>query len=75
MADDCTTRLTEARTALHGLLTGQAVVSVSVEGEAITYAQADRRNLEAYVAQLEAQCGGSASNVMTARRGPAQVVY
>ena len=75
MADDCTTRLTEARQALHDLITGQAVVSVSVEGESISYAQADRRNLEGYVAQLEAQCGGSVGNVVMARRGPARIVF
>lgn len=75
MADDCTTRLAEAREALHRLITGQAVVSVSVEGETVSYAQADRRNLEAYVGRLEAQCGGSVGNVMAARRGPARVVY
>lgn len=74
MADDCAARLTEARSALHGLLTGQAVVSVSVEGESIGYAQADQRKLEAYVAQLEYQCGG-VNNMATRRRRPGQVVY
>ena len=75
MADDCTTRLAEARDALHNLITGQQVVSASFEGESVSYTQADRPNLEAYVARLEAQCGGSGVGVTAQRRGPARVVY
>ncbi len=72
---DCITRLTEARAALHDLITGQQVVSVGVEGESVSYAQAERRQLEAYVAQLEAQCGTVATNVTQPRRGPARLVF
>ena len=71
---DCETRLKEAQSALHDLITGQQVVSVSAEGESISYAQADRRNLEAYVAQLADQCG-DVNNLVPSRRGPARVVF
>jgi len=74
MINDCTTRLAQAREALHSLLTGQAVVSVSVEGESVSYAQADQGKLQAYVSQLESVCGGTGNQVMPRRR-PLRVVY
>jgi hypothetical protein len=57
---DCQTRLAEAREALHKLMLGGQVASVSVSGvpgRSITYTQASIAELKKYIAVLEAECG------------------
>ncbi|WP_354089848.1 gpW family head-tail joining protein [Brevundimonas faecalis] len=62
-------RLAEAEAALHGLLTGRAVVQVTDQsGESIRYAQASAPKLQAYVAQLRGEVAG-------ARRTPSSYRY
>lgn len=63
---DCATRLTEARAALHALLTGRQRVTVSYLGQSVTYTPSTRHELERYVRQLEAECGDTTT---TGRRG------
>lgn len=65
-----TQQLTEARTALHQLLTGQAMVSITRDGKKIDFSPANRGDLERYIDQLEAQAGVGSSR----RRGPARVI-
>lgn len=51
-------RLAEAEDALHRLLTGAQVASArDTTGRQVTYTQATRRDLEAYIAQLKAEMG------------------
>lgn len=53
-------RLTEAREALHQLLTGtQAVAVTDQNGERVEYRPANRAALERYVADLEAVMAGA----------------
>ncbi|TCT28835.1 gpW family head-tail joining protein [Martelella mediterranea] len=51
------TRLGEAKLALHKLETGQSAVTLSYDGESITYSGADRASLRAYIRSLETQLG------------------
>lgn len=47
-------RLDDAEQALHDLLTGKSVAQVrDANGEMITYTQADRVSLRAYIAELK----------------------
>lgn len=49
-------RLDEAKAALHDLMTGRAVrVVVDQNGERVEYSVANRANLMAYIAMLEAE--------------------
>ncbi|WP_425962742.1 gpW family head-tail joining protein [Rhizobium nepotum] len=49
-------RLDEAKAALHDLMTGRAVrVVVDQNGERVEYSVANRANLSAYIAMLEAE--------------------
>lgn len=53
-------RLSEAREALHQLLTGTLAVSLTDQnGEKIEYRPANRAALERYVADLEAELAGA----------------
>ena len=53
-------RLSEAREALHQLLTGTLAVSLTDQnGEKIEYRPANRAGLERYVADLEAELAGA----------------
>lgn len=51
------TQLTEARAALHKLLTGRAVASVTIDGVTTQYTQANIGSLRAYIEQLEGELG------------------
>lgn len=70
MADLATLQLwlLEARTALHKLNTGKLEASVSYDGKSVSYSQADRSKLEAYIARLEDQI--AALTGAHRRRGP-----
>lgn len=62
------TELDQARAAYHKLLTGKAVVSVTVDGVQTSYAQADSAKLKAYIESLVAELSPT-----TKRRRPAGV--
>lgn len=70
MADLATLQLwlLEAKTALHKLNTGKLEASVSYDGKSVSYSQADRGKLEAYITKLEQQIAGLTGE--TRRRGP-----
>jgi len=61
--------LTEAKAALHKLLTGRAVASVTVDGVQTQYTQANIQSLRAYIETLESELGIKSVR----RRGPAGV--
>jgi exonuclease VII small subunit len=72
MATDCETRLTEARAALHKLVTGKQVVEVRHGDQLVRYRNFadDIERLQQYVRQLEAECGGDCK-----RRRPLGVIW
>lgn len=51
------TELAEAKKALHQLMTGRKAVTVSYEGESVTYTAATEGNLRRYIAELETKLG------------------
>ena len=51
------TRLGEAKLALHRLEIGQSAVTLSYDGESVTYSGADRSSLRAYIRDLETRLG------------------
>lgn len=64
---ECATLLAEAKAALHKLQTGKSVASVTDNsGRAVTYTQANIEKLQAYVRELEGECGDTAGR---GRRG------
>lgn len=63
-------QLTEARSALHRLIIGESMVSLQRDGKRVEFAQANRGDLERYIAQLEGQLGLGQPR----RRGPAGVI-
>ncbi|MBD9621879.1 phage tail protein [Ensifer sp. ENS06] len=50
-------RLADAREALHQLEIGRSEVSLTYNGEAMSFAAADRGSLRQYIRDLEAQLG------------------
>jgi len=46
-------RLDEAETAYHTLMTGDRIVSISIEGRGQSYTPADMVKLQAYIARLK----------------------
>ncbi|WP_176086956.1 gpW family head-tail joining protein [Martelella sp. HB161492] len=50
-------QLSEARLALHKLETGRSAVTLSYDGETVTYSGADRASLRAYIRGLETELG------------------
>ena len=73
MPTDCEVRLAEARTALHKLMTGSAVVEVLHGDQKIRFSEANRVDLESYIQKLENQCGGVDGT--PARRTPLGVIF
>lgn len=65
-----TQQLNEARNALHRLIIGESMVSLQRDGKRVEFAQANRGDLERYIAQLEGQLGLGRPH----RRGPAGVI-
>lgn len=64
-------RLTEAKAALHALLTGTSVVEVrDADGSAVTYSRASAAGLRAYIQDLQAEVAG-----MSRVRGPLKVSF
>jgi predicted house-cleaning NTP pyrophosphatase (Maf/HAM1 superfamily) len=63
-------QLTEARAALHRLITGTSTVSIQRDGKRVEFAQTNRSDLERYIDQLEVQTGAGLGR----RRGPAGVI-
>lgn len=68
MADPATLTqyLAEAETALHKLLVGEKVQTVSYNGQSVQYTQANLGDLRAYIQSLKAQLG----QVSSARARP-----
>jgi hypothetical protein len=65
-----TEKLEEAYLALHKLMTGQALVSISHAGRQVSYAKTEEPQLRAYIKELEAERDGllapaNRSRVMT----------
>lgn len=58
MSQTIAQRLAEARLALHALVLGQRVVKVMVDGQSVEFTPANRADLEAYIANLEAALAG-----------------
>lgn len=56
-AKSCEERLSEAKAALHELLTGTNVVSVGYGERRIQFTSADINNLRQYINGLEIECG------------------
>jgi hypothetical protein len=54
---DLARQVSEARLALHRLMTGTAVVELEVDGQRTRFTPARRQDLEAYLARLEAGAG------------------
>ncbi|QQM31986.1 phage tail protein [Martelella lutilitoris] len=50
-------QLSEAKQALHKLEIGQSAVTLSYDGESITYTAANRTSLQAYIRRLQAELG------------------
>ena len=50
-------RLDEARDALHRLIVGKQAVTITYDGETVTYTAADESRLRRYIAELEALTG------------------
>lgn len=53
----CAEKLTAAKDALHALILGDAIVSMTVAGRTTQYTAADEGKLRRYIAQLETECG------------------
>ena len=77
---DCTdlgTRITDAETALHNLMTGRAKVSVSFgAGKRVEYTRASVDDLRSYIAGLidtRTRCCDSSTTAK--RRGPVRFVF
>lgn len=67
---DCITNLAAARTALHALVTGEQIASVSIDGNTTSYTPADIDKLNKYIRTLEAECGDLATDgTNPSRRG------
>lgn len=54
---DCTTRLLEAKLALHKLMTGAGEVSLTYGDRSVTYTRANADQLRVYIRNLEDECG------------------
>lgn len=71
---DCPTlelRLAEARLALHQLQIGGKEQSVTFgSGKSVTYTQANRRDLEAYITALRDEHNACCGNASAGKRGP-----
>jgi hypothetical protein len=65
--------LADALAAKHKLMIGQLEVTVSYEGKSVSFAQADRDRLDAYIADLQRQI--DALTGMPRRRGPVQLAF
>ncbi len=48
-------KITEAKAALHNLMIGKGVVSITKDGRSVTYSASNRADLVSYIADLEAQ--------------------
>ena len=60
-------QLTEARSALHKLMTGTQAVTVLYDGRRVEFTPSKLTELKTYISNLETASGGSSS-----RRGPAR---
>ncbi|WP_439273556.1 gpW family head-tail joining protein [Pseudochrobactrum sp. HB0163] len=61
-------RLTEAETALHKLMVGNATVQLSYQGESVTFTTADEGRLRLYIRELRMQLGLESTSRTRTRR-------
>lgn len=73
MASDCETKLTAARDALHALMLGERAVVVQTADRRMEFSRVNLAELEAYIAKLEAECGGC--NGTAKKRKPFEVQW
>jgi len=66
MATDYAAQLVQAKAALHALVMGDAIVSVTVNGRTNQYTPATEEKLRRYIAELESEVG----DVSRGYRGP-----
>jgi len=66
MAIDYAAQLADAKTALHALVMGDSIVTVTVNGRTTQYTPATEKKLRRYIAELEAEVG----DVSKGYRGP-----
>ncbi|OUL59257.1 gpW family head-tail joining protein [Pseudoalteromonas ulvae] len=59
-------KLAEAQNAYHQLITGTATVAITRNGRAVTFSQANKADLLAYIDELKRELGQTSSR----RRGP-----
>ena len=64
------TQLDEAVAARHALVTGTKVVSITMHGRQHTFSESNKKDLDAYIAELESRLG-----VASGRRGPPARVF
>lgn len=55
--EELQTRLTEAETALHRLMTGQSTARISYDGRDVEYTRAKVGDLRAYISELKSSLG------------------
>lgn len=60
-------KLAEAESALHELMLGKRVVSISRNGKALTFSATNRVDLELYIAQLKQQLNTTSRRPMGIR--------
>ncbi|MBI5135784.1 MAG: phage tail protein [Nitrospirae bacterium] len=65
-------RLAEAETAYHALMTGERIVSISIEGRGQSYIPTDAGKLSAYIDRLKGEIARLSGSP---RRGPVRVVF
>lgn len=70
MATTCEDKLAEAKAALHDLQIGKSTVEVWDGDYRVRYTAATVSGLQAYIAQLEAQCGSTATGCGASTRRP-----
>lgn len=70
MATDCETRLSQARAALHALMTGTKVAELRNGDQTMRYEASNLPALQSYISKLEAECGST-----PCRRRPIGVAF
>lgn len=61
------TRLTQAETAYHKLLTGKSATAIGYDGETMSYAPADKQELRRYISSMQKALGSVSSSRPRAR--------
>lgn len=62
------TWLSEARAAMHALMTGQQAAKLAYDGESVEYTMANKADLAAWIRELETRLGQRTSSRPRARK-------